>query len=271
MEEMKMKLCIALAGFFMASFSAFGAILFQDDFSDASLPTWYRHTVNPSDFDDTWSVTSRLETVLGNPCACFDIAIPTLTTNPIERWDAGLSATLLPDSILPYAWELTFDLYIETSEPVRISMAQTGLVPSVPFAEQRLTYWVTPPEAGWQQITVNSEDEAIISYAMGSPDETNRSCALRIGLSSHDLAGLPLSISEIGNYTFKIDNLMLRSSDAPYVAVKTWPTGDLSLFFSGNLQSSGDLNAWTTLDPQPSSPCVLPFNMEKEFFRVFTE
>lgn len=271
MEEMKMKLSLIFAGFAIAAYSAFGAILFQNEYSGASLPNWYRTTSNASDFYDTWSVTSRLETVLGNQCACFDIAIPALSTNTNARWHGGLSATLLNNSILPFVWELAFDIYIETSEPVRISIAQTGLIPSVPFVEQLMTYWVTPPEAGWQQIIINSEDEASISYAMGLPDETNRNSTLRIGLSSHDTADMPLSISEIGNYTFKIDNIMLKSSDAPYVAIKTWPTGDRSLFFSGYLQSSGDLNVWTTLEPQPSSPLVFPLDNEKDYFRSFTE
>jgi len=271
MKEMKSNYYIIFAGVVTAAYSAFGALLFHDEFSAPSLPTWYRTTINPSDFDDTWSVTSRLETVLGNSCACFDIAIPTLSTNTSERWHAGLSTTLLQSSVLPYVWELTFDIFVESSEPVRISISQTGLVPSVPSVEQLSTYWVTPPEAGWQQITINSENEAIISYAMGLPSETNRSSTLRIGLSSHDGAGLPLSISEIGTYTFKIDNLALKSSDAAYVALKTWSTGDTSLFFSGTLQSSGDLNAWTTIEPQPSSPFVIPLDMEKVFFRAFTE
>ena len=271
MKEMKMKLCIALAEIVLAACPAFGAILFQNDFAGASPPGYYRNTVNPSDFDYTWSVTSRLETVLGNPCACFDIAIPTQSTNASERWHGGLSATLLNDSILPYVWELTFDIYVETSEPVRISIAQTGLIPSLPFMTQLSTYWVTPPEAGWQPITVTSEDEAFVSYSMGLPFATNQSCALCIGLSSHDAADMPLSISQIGQYTFKIDNLALNSSDAAYVAVQTWPTGDLLLFYSGILQSSGDLDSWTTIEPQPSSPFLLPLDMEKEFFRAFTE
>ncbi len=268
---MKMKLSVIFAGFAIAAHSAFGAILFQNEYSGASLPNWYRTTSYASDFDDIWSVTSRLETVLGNQCACFDIAIPSLSTNTNARWHGGLSATLLNNSILPFVWELTFDLYLETSEPVRISIAQTGLIPSVPFVGQLMTYWVTPPEAGWQQITITSEDDASISYEMGLPDETNRNCTLRIGLSSHDAADMPLSISEIGNYTFKIDNVVLNSPDAPYVASKTWPTGDRLLFFSGNLQSSGDLNVWTTLEPQPSSPWVFPSDNDKEFFRSFTE
>ena len=268
---MKMKTRILFAGIAIAASSAFGALLYHDDFSGTSLPAWYRSTANPSDFDDAWSVTSRLETVLGNPCACIDIAIPTLTTNASERWQAGLSATLLPNSILPYVWELAFDIYVETSEPVRISIAQTGVVPSAPFVEQLSTYWVTPPETGWQQITVTSEDEALLSYSMGMPNETNRSSTLRIGLSSHDGADRPLSISGIGTYTFKIDNLAFRSSDAAYVAVQRWPTGDLSLYFSGNLESSGDLNGWTAVDPHPSSPFALPLDLEKEFFRAVPE
>ena len=193
------------------------SIIYQNDFSGTLNPGWSRTTLGDNAFHQVWSVAPSLESGPTSQHARFDIAIPSLPGNSNATWYGGFLAFAGSMMALPVQWQLSFDVSLNTVEPLRVSFEFNP--PGGPFPpppSTTMTYWVQPSDVGWQRLVIDQNTP----YTLGQfPSGAGPGTFLRISLASHDPARNALSISHIGTYDFLLDNVLLQAVPEPQVPV----------------------------------------------------
>lgn len=187
-------------------------VIYQNDFSGGNNLGTIRTTSGDNPFHSAWSITSSLQSELGNQFARFSIDIPVAPTNPNARWSGGCFTRVSPALALPEQWQLSFDLSLTVAEPVQVSFRFAFPPSSLPPQPGTMTYWIESAAAGWQHIVVNQDTP----FTLGEPFYgTKTGTYLSVGLASHDPSGNPLSIAQIGSHSFSLDNIILETIPEP--------------------------------------------------------
>ncbi len=205
------KLLQVVTAFLLCQANSEASIIYQNDFSGTTLPGWMRATVGDNAFHQVWSVTSGLESESGKQHARYDFNIPTLPSDPnTTKWYGGFADYAGAFTALPAQWQLSFDIFLNTLEPIEVNFTfQTGKIPN---PQTTINYWVEPANVGWQPIVINQNSTSSGGFGGGGPQ---MGTYLSVALASQDPNGNPLSISHIGTYDFLLDNVVLQSVPEP--------------------------------------------------------
>jgi hypothetical protein len=261
-------ICVLLAVHGVAEAST----LYSQDFNASTNPGWHRSTSGDNNFHNTWAVASSLESSFADQYARFDFSISAEPSLSTVRWWGGFSSFVGDFVSLPPVWELSFRISIPSPEPVRIAFLITEsprtFPPTFPSPPQKELYcWITPSGVGWQQVTIRNSDVVLAERTWGTATDTVGT-TLQISLSSHDLQGQPLSISQIGQHALLLDDIVFRIPTRPFVSLHPRPDGKLSLFYSGTLEISDNLTDWSSPNPQPNPHSVVIPTSTPRFFRA---
>ncbi len=218
-----------------ASMTIGAEVIYSQPFSDPSSPAWYCSTVNDTPFGESWSMTSHLAGDPPNQFAHFDISIPVRPTNPNARWYGGFSTFLPGLTNLPPEWQLSFQAFFTNLEPLRVQFQTIdtlwpvpGTPPTNPPSIKTLALWCHPAASGWQTFHLDRHSASIAGQSFGPMSRLG--LRLMITLASHDSDSQPLSISQIGRYTFLLDEVALAVGPAqPALSVCGTATNTLVL------------------------------------------
>lgn len=212
--EMKLALFIVTA---MLAFSKFAEaqVIFEEDFSGPTFANWIRGTRGDlgGTFINTFSVGSTLQDNSGNPYREYDIAITQAPPDDNVTWYGGANFHVGGITVLPSEWELSFEVFMDTVEPIRIQfLVVENSFPFPPKSSLTLTAWVSPSQTGWDTITLDSSS-FVAEYQFGVPPIEGTS--LIISMTSHDASSNPLSIASVGDYSFSLDSISLTTVPEP--------------------------------------------------------
>jgi hypothetical protein len=200
-----------IAAVLLCQASLEGSVLYQNDFSGTTVPGRSEATLGDNSFAQAWSVTSSLVAESGNQYARYDFDIPTLPSNPNAMWYGGFYDSVGSFSALPAQWQLSFDISLNTLEPIEVNFVY--LTGHLPYPTTTINYWVEPAGVGWQPVVVNQNTTSSTGFTGGGAPIAGM--YLTIALASQDSQGNPLSISHIGTYDFLLDNVVLQSVPEP--------------------------------------------------------
>jgi hypothetical protein len=206
-----MKILFRLAVALLLSQVASEATTIYQNNAPGAFATWFRATIGDNTFHNLWSVTNSLQSDSGNQYGRFDFNIPSLPSNPGTIWYGGFNDSVSGLTALPVQWQLSFDISLNTLEPVEVSFTFGTGPPS--FQRTVINYWVEPANVGWQNIVINQNSTTTAGFGGAGPGFAG--AYLSIALASQDPNGNPLSISHIGTYDFLLDNVLLQSVPEP--------------------------------------------------------
>ncbi len=208
---------LLVAGITCLTIATPAEVLLNAHFSESSgSPGWSRTTFGDSIFHNSWSINSSVAADAGNWFARYAINVSQLPVNDATRWIGGFYAPNYSIVSLPANWQLSFDVSLPAAESMQVNFLfnpNTGTTP--PFLKSTvMTFWITPPETGWQHIVINQDTPHILSERSAGP-ALGISTSLTISMASHDALGNAQTIAQVGTHTFDLDNIILQTIPEP--------------------------------------------------------
>jgi hypothetical protein len=205
----------ALLGCFESTAQA--DIIYQNAFPDLESVHPFRAASGPGPGDvlGFWSLSGTIESIAGNPYARYAFDTISSPPNSQTRWSGGFYSEVNTATELPAQWQLSFDVSLNIVEPLQVTFRFKNSSSFPPAPVPTMTFWVQPSDVGWQQIVIDQNTAFSLSSGADLFPASATGTYLSVAMASHDADGNPLSISQIGEHDFLLDNITFQSIPEP--------------------------------------------------------